>query len=79
MGLTLALAAHIVGTTIAAVFVYFATPYIAEYLGAETGFSYIVMYALLAIWSLREAQKIEKGEQREANELEKITSRKEIE
>lgn len=77
MGLTLALLAHIAGTAIAAVLVYFAAPYITKATGTEEVFNYIVLYSLLAIWSYQEAQKIEKGEHSKANELEKILSKDE--
>lgn len=77
MGLTLALLAHITGTAIAAILVYIAAPYITKATGTEVAFNYIVLYSLLAIWSYKEAQKIEKGEHRKANELEKILSKDE--
>jgi TctA family transporter len=74
VGLTLALLAHIAGTVIAAILIYFSAPFLAEVTGMEIEFCYIVLYAILAIWSLREAQKIEDGRHNKANELEDIFS-----
>lgn len=74
MGLVLALASHIVGTLVAAILVYVITPYVAEAIEAEVGFTYLVMYALLAIWSVRQGRKIEKGKHAAANSLEEIIS-----
>lgn len=77
MGLTFALLAHIAGTVIAAILIYFIAPYLTKTIETEVEFNYIVLYSLLAIWSLKEARKIEKGEHRKANELEKILSEEE--
>jgi len=74
MGSIIALMAHITGTIIAAVLIYFLVPYLTEFLGNEIEFNYIVLYSLLAIWSLREARKIEKGRHREAEKLEDLFS-----
>lgn len=74
MGLVLSLASHIMGTIVAAIFVYFIAPYFSEYIEADVEFVYLVLYALLAIWSVREGRKIEKGKHEIANDLEKIVS-----
>ncbi|MBB5320309.1 hypothetical protein [Marinobacter oulmenensis] len=74
MGSVVALVAHITGTVIAAILIYFLVPYLTDFLGNELRFNYIVLYSLLAIWSLREARKIEEGRHKEAEELEKFFS-----
>lgn len=72
MGLILSLASHIAGTITAAILIYFITPYFSSLIEAEAGFVYLVLYALLAIWSVRTGRKIEKGKDNVANNLERI-------
>lgn len=69
MGQSIALIAHIFGTLLAAVLIYIFTPYICKVLGYEIGFSYILFYSLLAIWSVRTGQKIESGKDFLANKF----------
>lgn len=71
MGLILSLALHILGTFTAAVVIYFITPWFSRLVEAEVGFVYLVMYSLLAIWSVRTGRKIEKGKHNVANDIEK--------
>lgn len=75
MGLALALVFHILGTCFAAVVIYIVSPMISELIGEDLRFVYTVLYALLAIWSVRTAKKIETGKHEVANELESIVSK----
>lgn len=75
MGLTLAYLLHTLGVILAAALIYFATPTLAKVTDTELGFYYIVLYALLVIFAVRTAKKIEDGEHQEANDLEKIISK----
>ena len=75
MGQSIALLAHIVGTFLAAVLIYITTPYASKALGSELEFSYIVLYLLLSIWSVREGRKIESGKHPLANKLDEIFDR----
>lgn len=72
MGISLALLAHILGTVLAGVLVYFISPYFAELIGAELTFVYLVLYSLLSVWSFREAKEIESGKNKKANQLSEI-------
>jgi hypothetical protein len=71
LGIRSALIAHIAGTLFAAILVYFLSPFMAEISGMTTTFVYIVMYALLAIWSWREGKKIKSGKYQKADETTK--------
>lgn len=75
MGRTLALLVHIIGTIFAAVLIYFLAPYMARVSNTEVTFNYLVLYALLAIWSLKEASAIESGKHKKANELDEMISK----
>lgn len=74
MGLTLALLAHIAGTIIAAILIYYSVPFFADATGMDVRFYYIVFYSVLAISVIREAKEIEDGRHKKANELEDVFS-----
>lgn len=76
MGLQMALVAHILGTIFAGVLIYFLAPYLASFIRADEGLTYLVLYLLLAVSSFKTAQKIEEGKDAKANELDEIIDNK---